>query len=205
MLKTITAGLLALLAAMTPAHAADIGVNWKCDDGTIDKANCGYYYIDGEILRGDGKKFREIIASTANIGVDSYLFLRSPGGVFEDGMDIAKVVHNWKFRTDASDVCTSMCAIIWLAGTTRYYGGKARIGFHSISAWPTDSQGNRIKNGKPTPYNGGNALVGAFFHELGFNDKTIEALTDAVPSSMFYLNGKRLEELDITAKRKSES
>ena len=208
MLKTISAGLLALLAwTTTPASAANISVNWKCSDGTIDEVKCGYFYIDGEILRGDAKKFADVIKSTSNTKVDMYLFLRSSGGVFEDGMEIAKLVHERGFRTDVAntDTCTSMCAIIWLAGSKRIYGGKARIGFHSVATTSVDSNGNRIKGSKSVPYNGGNALVGAFFHELGLNDKAIETLTDAEPSSMFYLNAKRLEELGITAKRNSNS
>jgi hypothetical protein len=202
MLKTITAGLLALLAwSMTPAHAADISFNRECKNGTINEVRCGFIYINGEIKDGDGKKFLDVAASA--IGKTDYLYLTSPGGSFEDGMEIAKYVHQHNFRTGvvADHICTSMCAIIWLAGNQRTYGGKTRIGFHSMSTIPMDRQGNRIKNGKRTPYNAGNALVGAFFNQLGLNYEAIAALTDADPTSMFYLNTKRINELGIIAER----
>jgi hypothetical protein len=136
-----------------------------------------------------------------------YLFLNSPGGSFVDGMAIAKFVHERGFRTDVdnSDECTSMCAIIWLAGSKRYYGGKAKIGFHSMSTVWVDNQGNRIEGRQRTAYNAGNALVGAFYNQLGLSDEAIAALTDANFNSMFYINTKRLEELGITAKRKTNS
>ena len=198
MLKTITAGLLALLAwTTTPASAASLKYK-ACDDG---KAGCYVITIAGEITRDDGKDLADFVASKPV--TSAVLWLNSPGGIFEDGMGIARLVRQRNFDTYVGDggTCTSMCAIIWLAGNIRYYTGKAQIGFHSMSSWPVDKQGNRIRNGKVTSYNGGNALVGAFFSKLGLSDKAIEALTDAEYSSMFYLNTKNIEELGIAAKR----
>jgi hypothetical protein len=199
MLKTITAGLLALLAwTMTPAHAADITYNAKCNNGSD---SCHHIFIDGDIVQGDAKKFADVIASAANR--TDRVFLNSPGGVFEDGMAIAKRVHQSNFVTyvDNGDLCTSMCAIIWLAGNTRYYYGKSKIGFHGVYSVPVDKQGNKVKGGKATPWNGGNALIGAFYNQLGLSDKAIEALTEAAPADMFWLNTKNLNELSIIAQR----
>jgi hypothetical protein len=182
---------------MTPAHAANIAYNEKCNDGTN---NCKFILIEGDILRGDGKKFADVVASMAN--KTDRIFLNSPGGIFEEGMAIAKLVHQGNFRTvvDNSDRCMSVCAIIWIAGNQRYYYGKSAIGFHGVFTAPADKQGN-IKSGRATPWNGGNALVGAFLYQLGLNEKAIEALTDAAPESMFYLNTKNIGELGITATR----
>jgi hypothetical protein len=192
MLKTITAGLLALCAAMTPAHAADIGVNKFKDSEN------SFVYIWGTIEEGDGKKFAELVAN--NVTVKAVL-LDSPGGSFEDGMVIAKLVHERKFYTSVRQdwVCMSMCAIIWVAGSDRYYGGKTKIGFHSMSTWWEVNQGKGKKGIKREAYNAGNALVGAFYNQLGLNDAAIIALTNANYDSMFYLNTKRLEELGIKA------
>src|SRR6516165_9207030 len=90
MLKTITAGLLALCAAMTPAHAADIGVNKFKDSEN------SFVYIWGTIEEGDGKKFADLVAN--NVTVKAVL-LDSPGGSFEDGMVSAKLVDERKFYT----------------------------------------------------------------------------------------------------------
>jgi hypothetical protein len=198
MLKTITAGLLALLAwSMTPAHAADIGVK-KFNDCN-EMTNCSFIYVWGWIEDGDGKKFADLVAN--NTGQVKAVLLDSPGGSFEDGMVMAKLVREHKFYTSVRKdwLCTSMCAIIWIAGSDRYYGGKTKIGFHSIANVQVDKQGSPIKGGKKTPFNGGNALVGAFFYQLGLSEKAIETLTDADPTSIFWLNTKRLEELGIKA------
>jgi len=200
MLKTITAGLLALLAwSMTPAHAATI--DYKKFEDCNHEDGCYFIYIMGDIERGDGKKFADLIASTGN-KVNTVL-LDSPGGSFEDGMAIAKLVRERNFATSVRPdrECTSMCAIIWIAGNKRYYASKAKIGFHSMSWWPVDQQGNITKNGKGRTWNAGNALVGAFFSQLGLNDQAIMALTDADFSNMFWLNTKNLKELGITAQR----
>jgi hypothetical protein len=193
MLKTITAGLLALLAwSMTPARAADIGV------GKFKDSENSYIHIWGWINKGDGKKFADLVASDASIKA---VLLDSSGGSFEDGMVIAKLVHERKFYTSVRKdwECVSMCAIIWIAGRDRYYGAKTKIGFHSIASVPVDKQGSPVQGGTRRPFNGGNALVGAFFYQLGLSEKAIEALTDAAPTNMFYLNTRRLEELGIKA------
>jgi hypothetical protein len=199
MLKTITAGLLALLAwSMTPAHAATI--DYKKFTGEC-KDPCYFIYIDGDIERGDGQKFTDLVVSTTgNVGT---VVLNSPGGAFKDGMVIAKLVHERNFATyvKSSAGCTSMCAIIWLAGDKRYYGGKAKIGFHSMSLRPLDKQGNVLKNSKGQTWNGGNALVGAFYNQLGLSDEAIMTLTDADYTSIFWLNTKNIQELGITAER----
>jgi hypothetical protein len=199
MLKTITAGLLALLAwSMTAAHAADIGSK-KFADCDESKEACYFIHIWGWIQDGDAKKFTDLVVSTT--GKVGTILLDSPGGSFEDGMAIAKLVRERNFITSVRKdwECTSMCAIIWIAGSKRYYGGKTKIGFHSIASVPVDKQGSPIKGGKRVPFNGGNALVGAFFYKLGLNEKAIEVLTDAAPTSMYYLTTKRLEELGIKA------
>src|SRR6516164_1298631 len=60
MLKTITAGLLALLAwTTTPASAASLKYK-ACDDG---KAGCYVITIAGEITKDDGKDLADFVAS----------------------------------------------------------------------------------------------------------------------------------------------
>jgi len=202
MLKTITAGLLALLAwSVTPAHAAEIGTNKFTDcDESKNAVACTFIYIGGELVKGDGQKFTDLV-QRLTVKVDTVL-LGSPGGSFEDGMVIAKLVHQRRFATSIRKEweCTSMCAIIWLAGAQRYYSGKSKIGFHSMSTWWETNQGGK-KGVRTEAYNAGNALVGAFFYQLGLSDAAIIALTGADYKSMFYLNGKRLEELGIEATR----
>jgi hypothetical protein len=191
MLKTITAGLLALLAAMTHANAADITV------GKFKDSENSYVKVWGEIVDGDGKKFADALNDVSVKGV----LLNSNGGSFEDGMAMAKLVYERKLWTSVRKnwECESMCAIIWIAGTVRYYGPKTKIGFHGVSTSWEVNEGNGRKGRKYEPYSAGNALVGAFFNQLGLWDIAIVALTSAKHDSMFWLNTKRLEELGIKA------
>jgi hypothetical protein len=198
MLKTLTAGLLALLAwTMTPASAADIASK-EC---TGNKVGCYIISITGDVTKGDGKKFTDLIQEKSI--TTAVVNLSSPGGWFDEGMTIARLVHQRNFETYVGDgrECMSVCAIIWIAGNPRLYTGKATIGFHGIFTAPTGKQGNIVQNGKTTPSNGGNALVGAFFNQLGLSDEAIRSLTEAAPDDVFYLNTKNINELGINAKR----
>ena len=88
MLKTITAGLLALCAAMTPAHAADIGVNkfkdsensWTVDAKSIDKTT--YELSVKNPNKVDETEFRDpkdIIAEMAALDAESAEILAGIG------------------------------------------------------------------------------------------------------------------------------
>ena len=195
--KYLMAGLLALLLT-TPASAATFDTK-PCTDGS--GPGCYLMRIAGEIIPGDAKKFENLVK--AKVITSGVVYLEGPGGLFEDGMAIAKLVRQRRFFTYVGEdrACMSMCAIIWVAGDTRYYTGKSTIGFHGMFTLPTDNQGNPLKGGKATPYNAGNALVGAFFNQIGLGDKAIMALTNANSDSVYYLNTNNIEELGIKAER----
>jgi hypothetical protein len=153
--KYLMAGLLALFVVL-PAHAANITYNEKCDDGTN---NCKFILINGDVMPGDAKKFSDLMATTTT----RKLYLHSPGGLLDEGLAIAKVVHqqhNFETLVDKPIRGVSVCAIIWLAGAQRYYYGKSAIGFHGVYLAPADKQGRMMKNGKATPSSGGNAVLG---------------------------------------------
>jgi len=190
------AGLLALFVVL-PAHAANITYNEKCDDGTT---NCKFILINGDIMPGDAKKFSDLMATTTT----RRLYLNSPGGLLDEGLAIAKVVHqqhNFETLVDNTDTCVSACAIIWLAGAQRAYFGKSKIGFHGVFFAASDKQGRMVQNSKTRPSSSGNAVLGAFFGRLGLSDEAITKLTEAGPDEMFYLNTKNIGELGITAVR----
>jgi hypothetical protein len=189
MLKTITAGLLALLAAMAHAHAATITVDkFKDSDNS-------FVAVWGDIVEGDDKKLADALNNASIQGV----LLNSHGGHFQAGLAMAKLVYERKLWTSVRKdwECTSACGFIWLAGSVRYYGPKTKIGFHSVGVVYRDKQGKIISDAVAS--NSGNALVGAFYNQLGLWDVAIVALTEAAPQDMFYLNKKRLEELGIKA------
>ena len=85
------------------------------------------------------------------------------------------------FSTVVSDqaVCTSACALIWLAGKERFMAPTSRIGFHASST---------VENPGVEVSSNGNALVGAYLFEIGLKEpETITYLTKASPQSMTWL------------------
>jgi len=190
------AGLLAL-CMVAPAQAADIKTA-VCSDN---KPGCRLIYVNGDLLFGDAKKFTNLVKEQ-NI-TNAIVYLASDGGVFDEGMAMAKLVRERRYITYVSydTQCFSMCAIIWLAGEKRWYTGTSTIGFHGITVFPTDKEGHIKDGSKGTPSYSGNALLGAFYSRLGLQDAAIAELTEHDADHAYYLNTKNLAELGITAER----
>jgi hypothetical protein len=170
-----------MLATMTDAHAATM-TEWT-------SSGFPALSISGKIEPDDDAKFRRAIASMKQ--PPRWIYLHSEGGDAEAGLDIAYTVLAAKYETvvgkDAT--CSSMCALIWLAGSTRWISATGHVGFHALRF---------TESGKNSP--GGNAVIGAYLCRLGFSDSTIRALTEAPPESMQWLTDNRARELGIVAK-----
>ena len=125
----------------------------------------------GEIRSGDMNELLSIQA--ANKTEATVLFLESPGGDASEGLLIAKFVRNlgWSTATVSGAKCFSACATIWIAGKARFLSSDAIVGFHDVY----DNSGS--------PSAPGNALVGAFYGQLGLSDRVIQYLTVAPPNS----------------------
>src|SRR5262249_53192543 len=96
-------------------------------------------------------------------------------------LSIGRIIQRHGFSTAVGDnaVCTSACALVWLAGKERFMAPTAHIGFHSAST--PEKPGVDISPN-------GNALVGAYLYEIGVRaPATISYLTKASPQSMTWL------------------
>jgi len=190
--RHIAAGLLAL-TALLPARASAAMIEAKeCADHS---KGCYIITVNGDIDKDDGKKFVDLVEAR---GVtNGMVALNSWGGEMFAGLKIAYAVHEKKFTTWVGDDwrCASMCAVVWMAGSTRYYGNKAKIGFHGVYV---DNNG---KGTKPVPSSSGNALIGAFYAELGLSDKAIYTLTNPVPTDMYWLSAKSAADLQFSVER----
>jgi hypothetical protein len=184
---------LSMQCAAPRAHAADLRLK-PCESGA---PYCYAITITGKIEKGDGFAFRNLIKGKEHSHVT--VGLNSSGGNFEAGLAIAEAVYYSQFKTLVGDDwrCTSMCAVIWLAGSTRYYHAKAKIGFHGVSTSWLDNNGKTDENRAPVPYNGGNALIGAFYNLIGLKSEAILALTDANHDDTYWLSAERAARLGI--------
>ena len=124
--KTLLAGV--ILAVATPASAANFKAMLGCGEGHSD-IPCTSIYIDGKIEPEDGAKWKAF-SETINTP-HAIVTLNSPGGSATVGLLIAYDILNREYDTYFNEgICTSMCAMIWLAGKTRYMSSGATLGFH---------------------------------------------------------------------------
>jgi hypothetical protein len=152
----------------------------------LKSANEGGIIISGELKAADHEEFL-IKAAPYSGGI---VFLDSPGGISQAGIDIGRAVRMRNFITyvPSGSTCASACAMIWLGGSKRLVGKTGRVGFHSVY---------RIENGIPVEAGSGNAVYGAYLSQLGLSDKAIRYLSSANPASMSWLTPELADLLDI--------
>ena len=184
MKSKIVLAALALGLLSSTANAATF-VTSECKSKT---PGCYIVTLKGKIELGDGQAFHDL-AQSRNM-TNTLLALDSPGGEFEDGLSIANTVRRYKMQTWVGNGwhCESMCSVIWLAGSRHFYQGKAKIGFHGIFWLPVDKQGKPIADAPVPASSGGNAVLGAFYNQLGLSDAAIRTLTEQPPNKMYWLS-----------------
>jgi hypothetical protein len=138
--------------------------------------------IRGVINRGDIEKFLGI---AWGLNKHATIILNSPGGSVDDAISIGEFVRsrNWDTLVQSNAVCNSACTMIWLAGTARSLGNKARL-FHSASRGPRnpDSPQNRVRSEI------GNAKMAEFMAAIGIPQELIDLQPKADPCCMNYVD-----------------
>lgn len=149
---------------------------WSAEIVSAKVSGLTFISISGELLAGDDERFRQLANATAQATV----LLDGPGGLSDVGISIGRTIRRKGFSTavGADSVCASACGLIWLAGSERFMRPTSLIGFHAIY---------RAPDGTPQVSSDGNALVGAYLRELGFDDGLIVYATQAPPTSMQWL------------------
>jgi hypothetical protein len=90
--------------------------------------------------------------------------------------------------------CASACALIWMGGTERYMGLRARLGFHSTRmTWNrNDARYNEV-------HEYGNSLVTRYLRQLGVVELESIRLISAPPNSMTWVTPDSLASYGISA------
>jgi hypothetical protein len=184
MKKLFLTGIAALFLATGAAQTAEIKVfeAQKPETGEWGR----FVIIRGEINKGNADAF-SLKALPGFPKQKVFVGLESNGGEAMEALNIGMIIHKRGFNTLVLDnqICASACALIWLAGRTRYAAPKAAIGFHAIYF------------GDGNISSGGNALVGVYLRELGLSLKAIRYLTQAPPDGMEWLSAKSAYEYGI--------
>jgi hypothetical protein len=179
----MTAAALALLT--TSAHAAQIWVNPAKEHGHV-------IHIKGDIEHGDAKQFANVVGNAGVRPNDATVYLDSPGGYVMEGIVMARAIkkYGWNTYVGKDTACASMCAVIWLAGKTRFINEDGRVGFHSAT-------NAKLNPGKRNEY--GNAMMFSFYQELGASDKAARVFMAANPDDAIWLTDSLAKSLDIAA------
>jgi hypothetical protein len=187
MKKLLLSGIAALFLATGTAHAVAAEFKMFEAQKTESGKPAHFIIIKGPINKGDANAFRPEAFSDIRLHKQVFVGLESDGGAVMDALNIGTAIHKmgWDTIVLSNKICASACALIWLAGHTRWAGPKAAIGFHAIYY------------GDGNISSGGNALVGAYLRDLGLSLKAIRYLTQAPPDGMEWLSAESAYKHDI--------
>lgn len=124
--RRLLLALLALLSLATipPATAAEIAVHpiaTPAGSGAV-------IFIEGPIAVGDWSRFMKLLRAHPELHA---VALGSEGGSLDDGLAIAKQIHERKLDTVLVAGCHSVCSIMFLAGEGRFVPPDFRLSVHS--------------------------------------------------------------------------
>jgi hypothetical protein len=175
---------LAALALSGSANAASFRIE-RSSNGHI-------IHLVGEIQYDDPVWFINALVAQGVQRNHAIVYLESPGGNVIGGEIIGALVHEWGFATyiAPNQVCASMCADIWLAGSTRYFGDSARVGFHQ--AWFPGKDGQAVSSQVM------NTVRERYYEYLGLLPGQIKILLQKKPEEMLWLTPAKADELHIT-------
>ena len=172
----------AAISSVAPAaSAAEIKATACLSDANKNDAKCARIAIRGTIKPEDGDVFVKLVADRGI--TKGAIDLNSDGGNLAAGLKIGREVRRVGFNTAVDDqvTCASACGLIWLAGKTRWYDNRSRIGFHA-PYYSVESKSGRRSSTVNLPATGGAAVVGAYLAEMGLNEDAIFQLTAYKPN-----------------------
>jgi hypothetical protein len=152
-------------------------------DGCWD--DCWIISIAGTIWVGDAAKFKRVVEEN-NI-TKAIVDLSSTGGAMLEALSIGYQVKDRGLSTRTVNLCTSACAFIWLAGRERNLIGS--VGFHTVSVRDKDG----ILHADPS----GNAVVRAYYKNLGISETASHWLTSPGPEEMLWVDAKLADDIGI--------
>ncbi len=124
--RRLMLALLALLplATLQPAAAAEIGVHHLVTRDVTRPA----IFIEGPIAVGDWSRFMKLLRTHPEVAA---VALGSEGGSLDDGLAIARQIHERGLDTALIADCHSVCSIMFLAGAGRFMPPDVRLSVHS--------------------------------------------------------------------------
>jgi hypothetical protein len=175
------------------AQAATINlIPNRCNNN---QEGCTTVTIEGDIEATDGGRFMELMLKSNT--KKALIMLHSDGGNLTASLQIGRYIKNNSYSTyvPSNAVCASGRAAIWLAGAFKQADATAKIGFHA--AYTLKKVGRQVV---ATETGQGNAVVGAYYAELGYSEEAIRYFTKTGPTSVTWLSSEMAQRLNIQVK-----
>jgi len=132
-MRTIVLSMCLVVNALTSAIAEE--VKFKIDGDTLFYNTETTDAVRDYITYADATRFRELLSANPEI---TRVELFSYGGKSEAGLEIGRILSDFKITTVVSQECSSACISIFLAGTHRELQPGAILGFHRPE-WSVDA------------------------------------------------------------------
>ena len=130
-------GLLFLLACTGVPHEVSAAEMTRESAGT----EIDIYYFSGDIVDGDGRKFKDLLDRTRDLKKPGLLILNSNGGSVRESYEIALTIISGRLGTfvPGESSCYSACFLLLAAGQPRGALPASKIGVHRIAIHDTES------------------------------------------------------------------
>ena len=176
--------LLALLAG-TAASAAELRV----EPVLAGKGRLPHVVIEGAIAPGDWSRFMKLLRAHPELrGVA----LASDGGALDDGLAIARQIHERGLDTTLLGNCHSVCAIMFLAGREKFVPPRFQLSVHSayrqLGSWTARDES-------------ANDTVTWFLGAMGYPLALARLWNDTAPEDVAYVTWTMNERWDLGFQR----
>lgn len=184
---------LAMMTAGAAAGATEVGKDApRTKIRLVNQGDKRIYELTGDIDPGADEVLGALIDGLPG-GMrgrqGGWLVLQSMGGDLQTAIVIANMTNQYKIRTYVApnSYCLSACAMIWIAGYSRWVGRGGILGFH---------RPYNIVNKKVVPSSPWKARI--FYKQYNLSEEAIR-LFMAPPETFFYLTEESAAELGIKA------
>lgn len=147
--------------------------------------------ITGPIESGDADRFYNLAQRTER----AFVFLQSPGGLVDEGLSIAAEIGQRGFTTIVAPgaECHSICAVIWVSGSSRMMDSTSTIGVHAAYRNQAMEDGTSLTSESGVA----NADIGSFLTHVGLSREAIRYFTTAGPNDVLPITPAIAQRLDI--------
>jgi hypothetical protein len=174
-----------VLASLLGVFGPIVGTGPLHADVKIAEKSHGNIFIElyGTISQADADNLVRY-ADKLSYGAQPQIFLNSTGGDADAAMRIGRLIRGMDGATYAADRCYGSCALIFIAGVTRFNLGK--IGLHRPYL-TTLAQAGEPSLPSLLP------KLEAYVHEMGIADDFYQEIVSTNPSSMKLYDRKDIE------------